>query len=300
MTNLIKKYYILIAFLFYSLIGYSQADRELLRVEYSYNPLKAVTNDIGETFDAFENKFQAKLNFPIFVKNNFAILNNLNFINTNINTDNTNTDYPYIEHISGLSYGITTLRKFDKVTGLLSAEISYASNSLTDFKFNQPIYRGAFVLAKQFESNKIKLLGAGIAIKSNYGAPTVLPILIANIKINNKLQFDAKLPMKCSFSYKLFKKTEIGIRQTFNIDAYLLGDQYRTDSVYFVKLRNVNLGLFLEHQIHNSFYFSIESGTVTKSSERIYNKNAENIDNLNSSFNYYIKAAIFFKLNRNE
>lgn len=291
---------ILLILLTFPYSGFSQTENNPAAIEYSLHPKSEMKNNNGNTFSSSSNSWHSVLKFALYVKDSLKLINSFEYQNVHTNGNDLISVYPFVEQIEKIGYSIFVLKDFNKFSLMLTSGLNFSSNYLKDFSFNQLIFRGGAVFMHKFRNNKIELIGAGVSISSDFGKPTILPMLVTKVRFSSKISLKAFLPMRSNLSYKLSEKTMFGIQQKVNLNAYIFSDKFRSDTSQFGKLRSLNLGVFVEQNIYKAINLSASGGLWLQNSLFVYNVNDNQTDLLKGAKSYWINMKFIVKLSKDK
>lgn len=275
--------------------GNSQPGLEIASVEYNYYPGYKLENSGGEAFDVFTHIFRGTLRAPVFVSEKWQVLGSVQFKNFQTEQD----EYAFLKNISGAATNFTAFRGGDKWNVFLTSEINYSSDKWSGFAFDDLIFRGGVGLLRPGIGN-VEIFGAGIAASSDFGAATIVPIVFFRMKMNERLRFNATLPLQSRFSYRLKQNTILGVQQFVNYNAFIVSNDFRSEELHFGKIRKMTGGIFWEQKLYKNLWLTASGGALFRNVVFLYDKNRHETDKLVGGMNYFVNLKLSVKMNKNE
>jgi len=292
--NLIIKYFVVLAGMLSPLFCVAQNVLEVVRLEYGFYPGNTFENKNSDTFHAGSQAFTASFRAPVFISPKWQILGSVQFENFQIEQD----EYVFLQNVSGVAANFTALRRFEKLSFYTASEIKYSSDKWTGFSGNDLIFRGSTGVV-QLKEGAVKMLGLGVGASSDFGIPTVIPVFFFRSEVNKKLQFETIFPLKSRFSYHWKPKTYVGIQYFVRYNAFVVSPEFKTESLKFGKIRNINGAIFCEQKIFRNLWLTGSGGALFRNVVFLYDENRHEMDKLVGGMNYFVNFELSLKLNRN-
>ena len=267
---------------------------EAFRLEYGHYAGNTLENKNGNTFDAVSQVYNASIRAPVFISPNWQILGSAQFENIQIEQD----EYVFLQNVSGVAVNFTALRRFEKLSFYTSSEIKYSSDKWTGFSGNDLIFRGSTGVV-QLKEGAVKMLGLGVGASSDFGVPTVIPVFFFKSEVNKMLQFETIFPLKSRFSYHWKPKTYVGVQHFVRYSAFVVSPEFRTESLKFGKIRNINVAIFCEQKIFRNLWLTGSGGALFRNVVFLYDENRHETDKLVEGMNYFVNFELSLRLNRN-
>ena len=293
----ITAYFLIITGLLFSVLGYSQTEIEVINLNFAQYPQTEFKNGNSGELKTSVSFFTANVNIPVFRLKNGIIFNGLTYDFLNIGNTDISNNYPFLRDISTVGYNIKWLQKFNKTALFVNGEIRYSTDKFSGLNADKTVFREAVGLIKIFNSTKIKSLGLGIGSSTDYGSPTVVPVLFLTGSFSEKINYQAILPFKSKLSYAITPKMDTGFQHFARFLSYSLADN---QTVSFGKTRNISVGLFVERKLYNHFYLMLNNGVYLRNSFLLFDKEKNFTDEYAAKTNYFFNLKLSFKINRNE
>tara|TARA_R110002050_G_scaffold300779_1_gene472581 strand:+ start:3672 stop:4571 length:900 start_codon:yes stop_codon:yes gene_type:complete len=274
---------------------YSQNGLEVLKLEYSYHPGSMIKNSNGAAFESVSRIFRGTLRAPVFVSEKWQVLGSVQFKNFQTEQD----EYAFLKNISGVATNFTAFRKGRKWSLYAASEIGYSSGEWSGISADDLILRGS-AGAVQLRKGVIEMFGLGIGSSSDFGVPTILPIIFLKMKMNEKLQLETILPLQSRFSFHWKPNTFIGLQHSANYNAFVVSNNFRTDELKFGKIRNMTGGIFWEQKLYKNLWLTASGGALFRNVVFLYDKNRLETDKLVGGMNYFVNLKLSVKMNKNE
>lgn len=291
-----KQIFLLVAFIL-PLFAYSQSGFELMSVDLTRYPQSQFNGDKGE-FKTPLNFFIAKINLPVLRAEKAVLLNGVNFGYLDIINSEVSKHYPYPKDIKSVGYNARLIKKLDKSALLINSELQFSSDNFSEFSINKMVLRGGFALLKKYDYENIRVLGIGIGGSTDYGIPTVIPIVFLVGSLSNKLSYKAILPVVSKINYSFSPNLNVGIQHSVRFSSFHFSDVKNENE--FGKIRNICPGMYLERKLFKQFYIATEGGFYIKNLLRLYNSTSELNDEYEAKANYFFNLKLSLKITRNE
>ena len=293
--KLIGNWFLAFAATLFSLQGISQNSLELLKLEYANYPGNNLEDQNGNTFNAVSKIFDASYRVPVFITGKWKVLGSVQFKNFQVNQD----EYAFLKNISGAGVNFTAFRKGEKWSYYFASEINYGSDRWNNFAIGDLILRGSGGIISLGEG-AVKMIGFGVGASSDFGVPTVLPMFFFRLKINERMHFEAILPLKSRISYTMSPDTYIGFQHFIHYSAFAVSNEYRTEDLKFGKIRSMNGALFCEQRVHKNIWLTANGGLLFKNVIYLYDEKRKETNKLAANINYFLNLKLAVKINRNE
>lgn len=275
--------------------SYSQFDKELLSINYTYAPTGNDDHDFS--------KIDMRFGLPIKLKNGFLRNSvNFNYFKTNFEDDisfNT-TD---LEQVYGINYGLMYTHNLSDKWGLnLRGGVSLTSNLTDKISGDDLQFIGGVTAVKRggtFDKPSKFVFGLGYATIT--GKPRVIPLVSFTKRINDKFSYGIGFPR----TYALYKVNEKStLKGMLWMNGYYSNLSDPVDIGYNVDAEKssfsaIALGLDYSYRLNKLWSIVFKGGYSLKSKYDLLDSENEIIYNFDSSAKPYFSTGVKINLNRN-
>ncbi|WP_228238631.1 DUF6268 family outer membrane beta-barrel protein [Allomuricauda sp. M10] len=113
-------------------------------------------------------------------------------------------------------------------------------------------------------------LGIGLGYAHQFFGNQLIPLLDFDYRITHKLSIYGRFPMQGTLAYSSSIKSTLGLEWNLNASSYGIGKE--TDEGSFVRVRNLNGGLFYSYQLLEHWKVKITGGMGAQKFESFQNK----------------------------
>ncbi len=276
---------------------YAQSSIKLFSVDYAQFLSVNYKNDAGDKISSNIGYWNLVAKIPVIHSNKGALITNL-VCNHYVydNTDFSN-QYPYLSDITSFKFGFNWLRRLNTFSILIGSETRFSSDNLASFSMDHLVYRSVIGLMKSRENKRLYMFGAGVGVSSDFGVPTVMPIIFVKWQLSSRLNYSGNLPLKGSLTYKIDKRSSCGLIHKSLFTSYRLSNDGNPESVAFRKVRVYRGGVFLERYMTPHLLLSLDNGFTLTNKMLLYNNDKEQIDQFTSKPGFFINLNLSLMLN---
>ena len=274
---------------------FCQSGFEIMSIEYSKQGNVEYVGDDGKKFETPVNRFSAGLSFPVFRKGSFFIINQLRYSRNDVNISSSASIYELVD-FSSLGYNIGFFRKKEDISyiGLIAAK--YGSTEMSKFQWNRLSYAGSAGFIKTSTNSSLNSWGIFVAGAQDHGETKLIPMLQLQAKFSDNLSFQGLIPVRSKLYYKLSDDVNTGLFQFFHINSFDLTGEFGAEGIEFSRMRNLQLGVFVEKKMTKLIYLNLDSGISCFNKLFVYTPDADLINEYKGNNSYFINLKLFIKI----
>lgn len=284
----------------------------LLLVFIGFNSIIAQDNNVSAGVDFsfvpeqsnsvdFQNKV-VSINFPVKIKSSL-LLNSLEYSNYQMNygsDQKMSTSFLDEDSFKTISYSMSYINSINNNWSyMVEVKPTLSSNFDANINKNDFLLNGGIVFTKKYENSSFQL---GAIKNSNYGFNTLIPVMVFNGKIGEKVSYTLGVPIT-ELTYK--------VNQTNTFNAYIkpkgfyanIGNEAFEDTTSIAekaRFQSIVSGINFSHSIDDNWKIGLDVGYQLSSKYELLDKNKNSVYEFQTKNNVNVSVSLKVNLLNNK